>query len=102
MEAINPEDRILDAVADAVCANILRQLHNASQTEYAQRGVVQLSRPGHVSNANPGVVNPEISWWFAMNARAAVGFLAWAEAVHPGAEWMLIDAASGGLRCQDT
>ena len=57
VEAIDPEDRILNAVADAVCANILRQLHNAPQTEYAQRGVVELSRPGHISNANPSMVN---------------------------------------------
>ena len=73
VEAIDPEDRILDAVADTVCANILRQLHNAAQTQYAQRGVVELSRPGHVSNANPGVLNHCTSPWGEPRGQRSLG-----------------------------
>ena len=39
--AIYPEDRILDAIADAVRTNILRQLHYPVQSERGQRSVVE-------------------------------------------------------------
>jgi hypothetical protein len=71
--AIYPEDRILDAIADAVRTNILGQLHYPVQSERAQRSVVEPRGPGHVSNPNSGVVYHHRSPWIRFLTGTATG-----------------------------
>jgi hypothetical protein len=41
MESIYPEDRVVDAVSDTVCASALRYLHCTTHAKRAQRSVIE-------------------------------------------------------------
>jgi hypothetical protein len=57
MMSINPEDRIIETVADAVSSYTIRDLHHPAYTKRAQRRVLEDGGMANVRNSNAGVVN---------------------------------------------
>jgi hypothetical protein len=57
MKAVNPEDRVLDTIADAISPIVLGNLHNPAEAERTKSGIVKSRRPANVGNADSCVVN---------------------------------------------
>src|ERR1700722_4868742 len=55
--SIDPEDRIIEAVADAVCPRVIGHLHHSAHTKRPQSGVVEGGGTADVCDSNAGVVN---------------------------------------------
>ena len=56
VKAVDPEDRIVDAVADAIGAVVRGKLHDPTQTECAQRRIVECGGAGDVRDTDAGMV----------------------------------------------
>lgn len=57
VEAINPENRVIEAIADAIDPIVLRELHDPPQAERAQSPIVKCGGPGDVRDTNPSMVD---------------------------------------------
>jgi hypothetical protein len=56
VKAINPENRIIDTIADAIGPVVLRELHGPPQTERAQGRIVKGGGTGNVRDTDPSMV----------------------------------------------
>jgi hypothetical protein len=57
MISINPEDRIIETIADAVSPRIIGHLHHSAHTKRPQGGVIERGGTADVCDPNAGVVN---------------------------------------------
>jgi len=57
VETVNPENRVIDAIADAIGPVVLRKLHNATRAECAQSRIVKRCGTGDVRNTNARMVD---------------------------------------------
>jgi hypothetical protein len=55
--SIDPEDRIIETVADAVSPRIIRHLHHSAHTKRPQSGGVEGGGTADVCDSNAGVIN---------------------------------------------
>src|SRR6516164_2779931 len=57
VKPVNPEDRVIDAVADAVGSGVLRKLHDPAEAKGAQSRIVKSGRTANVRDSDAGVVD---------------------------------------------
>jgi hypothetical protein len=57
VETVNPENRVIDAIADAIGRVVLRKLHYATQAECAQSRIVKCCGTGDVRDTNARMVD---------------------------------------------
>jgi hypothetical protein len=57
VETVNPENRVIDAIADAIGSVVLRKVHNATQAECAQSRIVKRCGTGDVRDTNARMVD---------------------------------------------
>jgi hypothetical protein len=55
--ALDPENRIVDAIADAIGPVVFRELYNATQAECAQSRIVKRCGTGDVRDTNARMVD---------------------------------------------
>ena len=57
MKSINPEDRVVEAVADAVGPDVIGDLPYSVQTKRTQSRVIEFGGTADIRNADSSVVN---------------------------------------------
>jgi hypothetical protein len=57
VKAVNPENREIDAITDAVGPVVLGKLHNPTKTECAQSRIVKSGGTGNVRDSNASVID---------------------------------------------
>jgi hypothetical protein len=57
VKPVNPENRIIDPIADRIGSFILRNLHNAAQAKCAEGRIIKNSRTGDVRDSDACVVD---------------------------------------------
>ncbi|SIT40134.1 hypothetical protein BN2476_240003 [Paraburkholderia piptadeniae] len=57
VKAVNPENRVIEAVADAIGPAVARHLHHAAHAKRAQSGVVKRGGTMDVRDSNSGVID---------------------------------------------
>ena len=61
VEAVNPENRTVDAVPDAISSFVLGKLHDAAEAKYPQGSVIEGGGPDDVRDSNAGVINRAVA-----------------------------------------
>ena len=57
VKAVNPENRVVNAVADTIGPTVVRHLHHAAHAKRAQSGVVKRGGTTDVRDSNSGVID---------------------------------------------
>jgi hypothetical protein len=57
VKAVDPEDRVIDTIADAVGPHVFGKLHGPAKAERAQGCIIESSGTGHVCDADACVVD---------------------------------------------
>jgi hypothetical protein len=57
MESVNPENRVIDAIADAIGPIVIRKLHDPPQSEGAQSHIVKGSGSRDVRDTDSSMIN---------------------------------------------
>jgi hypothetical protein len=57
VESVNPENRVIDAIADAIGPIVIRKLHDPPQSECAQSRIVKGSGSGDVRDTDSSMVD---------------------------------------------
>src|SRR5438552_10732577 len=57
VKAVNPENRVIDPIANAISPVVLGELHDPAEAERAQSRIVKGGGTADVRDSNPGVVD---------------------------------------------
>lgn len=62
VKAVNPENQVIDTMADAIAALLLGQLHDPAQAKRAQSGIVKGGGTGDVRYTNACMVDHDAAY----------------------------------------